>query len=65
MEDARVSVRMKRQRTDKDIDDREKAGDFAEDDKFRAKEDLQKLVDQANKELEEISEKKVSDIMSV
>lgn len=65
LEDARVSVRMERQRTDKDIDEREKAGDFAEDEKFRAKEDLQKLVDLANADLEEISEKKVNDIMSV
>ncbi len=65
LEDARVSVRMERQRVDKEIDAAEKAGEYGEDDKFRAKEDLQKLVDEINHKLEEIFTKKESDIMAV
>jgi ribosome recycling factor len=65
LEEARVSVRMIRQNTDKDIDAKEKAGEFAEDDKFRAKEELQKLVDATNASLEAIFTKKEEDIMTV
>lgn len=65
LEEARVSVRMVRQNTDKDIDAREKEGEFAEDDKFRAKEELQKLVTDANNSLEAIFNKKETDIMTV
>lgn len=65
LEEARVSVRMARQTTEKDIDAREKAGEYAEDDKFRAKEELQKLVDEANRTLESIFDKKEVDIMTV
>ena len=56
---------MARQATEKDIDAREKAGEYAEDDKFRAKEELQKLVDEANRTLESIFDKKEVDIMTV
>ena len=65
MEEARVSVRMERQKTDKDIDAREKAGDYAEDAKMRAKDDLQKIVDETNRALEAIADKKIEDITSV
>ncbi len=65
LEEARVSVRMERQRVDKDIDAAEKEGGFSEDDKFRAKEDLQKLVDDINGRLEDIFHKKEIDIMTV
>ncbi len=65
LESARVRVRAIRQETLKEIDDAEARGEFAEDDKKRFKEELQKLVDEANKELEEIFKKKEEDIMSV
>ncbi len=65
LEDARVSVRLERQRVDKDIDAQEKAGEFAEDDKFRAKEELQKLVDSVNGRLENLFQQKETDIMTV
>jgi len=65
LEDARVSVRMERQRIEKDIDAMEKAGGFSEDDKFRAKEELQKIVDDINQRLEEAFDKKETDIMTV
>lgn len=65
LEEARVSVRLERQRVDKDIDAQEKAGEFAEDDKFRAKDELQKLVDDINSRLEDLFQKKETDIMTV
>lgn len=65
LEEARVSVRLERQRVDKDIDAQEKAGEFAEDDKFRAKEELQKMVEQANQVMEDLFQKKEADIMTV
>jgi ribosome recycling factor len=61
LEDARVKVRLSRQTTDKDIAETEKA----EDDAFRAKEELQKHVDEVNKKLEELFTKKEADITTV
>lgn len=61
LEDARVKVRLERQSTDKDIAEVEKA----EDDAFRAKEELQKHVDEINKKLEDLFNKKEVDITSV
>lgn len=65
LEDARISIRDERRNAEKDIDAREKAGEYAEDDKFRAKEELQKLVDEANKALEDLYQKKEADITTV
>lgn len=65
LEDARVSVRMERQRVEKDIEALAKERGFSEDDKFRAKDELQKLVDGINNQLEEIFLKKEADIMTV
>ena len=65
LEDARITVRDARREAEKDIEAREKAGEYAEDDKFRAKEDLQKLVDEANSKLEDLFAKKEVDITTV
>lgn len=64
-EDARVRVRTIRERANKSIDEAEKAGEFAQDDKFRFREELQKSVDLTNQKLDEIMEKKEQDIMTV
>lgn len=61
LEEARISVRDERRTCEKDIMETEKS----EDDQFRAKEDMQKLVDEANKNLESIFEKKEADITTV
>lgn len=61
LEEARVKVRLERQRVDRDISETEKA----EDDAFRAKEELQKLVESTNASLESLFDKKDSDITSV
>jgi ribosome recycling factor len=61
LEDARVKVRLARQTADKNISETEKA----EDDAFRAKEELQKLVEETNKKLEDLFTKKEADITTV
>ena len=58
MEDARISVRKERQN---EID---KTEDLPEDEKKRGKEDIQKCVDETNKNLEAIFAKKETDLMN-
>lgn len=58
LEEARTAVRVARDETWKDIQEKERAGEMAEDDKFRGKEDLQKRVDKVNGELEKAFENK-------
>jgi len=63
LEEARIAVRQEREIVWNDIQDKEKEGKMSEDDKFRAKEDLQKIIDEMNKKLEAIFEKKEKEIM--
>ncbi|MAQ77431.1 ribosome recycling factor [Candidatus Campbellbacteria bacterium] len=65
LEDARVKIRSVRQDAMKKIDLGESNGDFAEDDKKRLQEELQKKIDTANTQAEEIFKRKEQDIMSV
>jgi ribosome recycling factor len=58
LEDARISVRKERQ---EEID---KTADLSEDEKKRAKEDIQKCVDESNNNLEAIFNKKENDLMN-
>lgn len=64
LEDARVSVRKIRDEIQKEIDSAEKAGGMGEDEKFRLKAELQKLVDGLNKKLGESAERKEKEINS-
>ncbi len=61
-EDAKVTVRGERERVLKDIDAKEKTKEISEDEKFRLKTELQKFLDDANRELEAIFEKKEKEI---
>lgn len=63
LEDARVRVRSLREETNKDIDSREKAGEYGEDDKRKYRDDMQKKVDAANLELESIFQAKEKEVM--
>lgn len=63
LEDARVRVRALREDINKDIDAREKDGEYGEDDKRKYREEMQKKVDQANAELEELFQKKEKEVM--
>lgn len=64
LEDARISVRKEREKVWEDIQSEEKAGNLSEDDKFRAKDELQKLIDETNKNLDSLAKKKETEIMS-
>jgi ribosome recycling factor len=63
LEDSRVRVRALREETNKDIDAREKGGEYGEDDKRRYREEMQALVDEANNTLEELFQKKEKEVM--
>jgi ribosome recycling factor len=63
MEEQKNIVRKARDRAWKDIQDGEKQGLIREDDKFRGKEELDKLVKKYNEKIEEMAEKKKKEIM--
>ncbi len=64
-EEARISIRNVREDAWKEIQEAEKEGLIGEDDKFRGKDDLQKVVDEYNDNLEAVREKKEGEIMTV
>jgi len=64
-EDVRVMVRKNREAVWDEIQEMEKDGKIAEDDKFSGKEKLQKVVDEYNNRIEEIREKKEQEIMTI
>lgn len=63
MEEARITVRRERENVWKDVEAKEKEAKLTEDEKFRAKEDLQKLIDETNNNLVAIFEKKEGEVM--
>lgn len=63
LEDARITVRKERERIWDDVQAKEKEGKLTEDERFRAKEDLQKVIDEANSSLEAIFEKKEKEVL--
>jgi len=64
LEDARIKVRAARETVWNEIQKNEREGKMPEDEKFRAKDELQKIVDNGNKKLEEIFNKKEHEIMN-
>ncbi|MFA6608803.1 MAG: ribosome recycling factor [Candidatus Paceibacterota bacterium] len=62
-EEARIRVRSLREEINKDIDARAKAGEYGEDEQHRYREEMQKIVDQTNEELEALFQKKESEVM--
>lgn len=63
LEEARIKARTEREKHLGQIDRKEKAGEISDDDKFRLRGDLQKLVDELNKSLEELATKKEKEIL--
>ncbi|MBI2038644.1 MAG: ribosome-recycling factor, partial [Candidatus Nealsonbacteria bacterium] len=61
-EESRKTLRHWREDAWKKIQDNTRTGSIREDDKFRAKDDLQKMVDDYNKKIEDIGEKKKKEI---
>jgi len=61
-ENARKTIRHFREEAWKNIQDEFKKSEIREDDKFKAKDELQKLVDKYNEKIEEITERKKKEI---
>jgi ribosome recycling factor len=57
-ENARKTIRHWREDAWREVQDKQRAGDISEDNKFRAKDDLQDLIDKYNKKIEEMGENK-------
>lgn len=64
-EEARVAVRNIRRDANKQLDKEEKDAIFSEDDRDRAKEEVQKLTDQYEGKVDELLGKKTADILEV
>jgi ribosome recycling factor len=64
LEEARITLRKERDKVWNEIQNEERAGNLSEDDKFRTKGDLQKIVDETNAKLEQLAEHKEREIMN-
>ncbi len=64
-EEARVSIRRTREEIWEEIQGKEKSGEIGEDDKFSGKDNLQEVVDEYNKKIEEMRAKKEEEIMTL
>ena len=64
-EDARIRIRQAREEALREIDAREKKKEISEDARFRDREAAQKLVDEANKKIDDLTAAKEKEIMTV
>ncbi len=64
-EEARINLRKTREDQWSELQKQEKAGEISEDEKFQLKDKLQKVVDEYNQKIEEISKKKEEEVMKV
>jgi ribosome recycling factor len=62
LESARKTIRHWRGEAWKEVQEKERAGEIREDDKFKGKDKLKELVDDYNKKIEEIGDKKKKEI---
>ncbi|MEK7628757.1 MAG: ribosome recycling factor [Patescibacteria group bacterium] len=63
LEEARVGVRGVRDESWSEIQEQEREGTLSEDDKFRLKDELQKKIDSANKDLETMFDRKEKEML--
>lgn len=63
-EEARKIIRHWRDEAWREVQDKFQEGEIREDDKFRAKDELQNLIDENNKKIEEMGERKRKEIES-
>ncbi|MCC6290979.1 ribosome recycling factor [Candidatus Nomurabacteria bacterium] len=63
-EEAKVSLRKEREKVWNDIQEKEEAKELSEDEKFRLKDELQKIVAEENEKLEKLKAKKDAEIMN-
>lgn len=64
-EEVRISVRHARDESWEEVQEMEKRGETTEDEKFRAKDELQKLVDEYNTKIDELVAVKEKEMMTV
>lgn len=64
LEQGRIQLRGERDRIWSDIQEKERSGEMSEDDKFRYKEEMQKIIDEGNKKLEKTASEKEAEIGS-
>jgi ribosome recycling factor len=64
LEESRITIRKERERIWDEIQKLEKEGKMTEDEKFRAKEDLQKVIDEINRKLEDIFGRKEKEVLN-
>jgi len=64
LEEARIALRKHREEIWTDIQKKQKDGEISEDDKFRAKETMEKYVKEGNDAFETLAEKKVTELNS-
>ena len=62
LEEAKISLRKEREETKRDIQKKQKEGEFGEDDSKRSQDELQKLIEGATKDFEELAKKKEEEI---
>jgi ribosome recycling factor len=62
MEEGKKQIRLHRDEVVKDLNAKEKAGGYGKDEIFRFQKDMQKIVDETNKKLEDIYSKKEKEI---
>jgi ribosome recycling factor len=65
VEEARIRVRQVREEVLREIDRKEKEKEIGEDEKFRQRGDAQKVIDEMNKKIENLTEAKENEIMTV
>jgi ribosome recycling factor len=63
-EQARQTVRRWREEAWGEVQERFREGEIREDDKFRAKDELQELVDEYNKKIDDLGEKKKKEVLA-
>jgi ribosome recycling factor len=64
LEDARISLRTERDEVWNQIQDQQKAGDISEDEKYQSKDEMQKLVDDVQKNFDSMTSEKEAEINS-
>ena len=64
LEEARISLRLERDKVWSDIQKMEKEGEMSEDEKFRNKDDMQKIIDDGNEKLDALASKKEKEIQN-
>jgi len=62
-EEARKTIRRWREEAWHEIQEKTREGEIREDDKFRAKDELQELVEKCHEKIEEIGERKKKEVM--